>query len=232
MSPKPKAALLLLFDIAGDAIAEHDDWHTREHLPERLAIPGFLRGSRWTAAAGTPRYFVMYEVRELATLSSSAYLARLNSPTPWTARMMKSYMGMRRALCSVVASFGAGLGSAALLVRFSAEPARRQALHDWLTREVLPYVAAQPGIASARLFAAAIDAGMTREQAIRGRDGALDSALLVTSYDAEAVSALAAGELHPRNFAAQGAPESEYACHIFHNAVTLTVIDTVNEGAS
>src|SRR6185369_9370852 len=113
MSPKPKAALLLLFDIAGDAIAEHDDWHTREHLPERLAIPGFLRGSRWTAAAGTPRYFVMYEVRELATLSSSAYLARLNSPTPWTARMMKSYMGMRRALCSVVASFGAGLGSAA-----------------------------------------------------------------------------------------------------------------------
>ena len=38
--------MLLAFDIAADTIAEHDDWHTHEHLPERLAIPGFLRGTR------------------------------------------------------------------------------------------------------------------------------------------------------------------------------------------
>ncbi len=41
-----QAAMLLSFDIAAEAIAEHDDWHTHEHLPERLAIPGFLRGMR------------------------------------------------------------------------------------------------------------------------------------------------------------------------------------------
>lgn len=231
MSPGPQAALLLLFDIASDAIAEHDDWHTREHLPERLAIPGFQRGSRWIAAAGAPRYFVMYEVRELVTLASSAYLARLNSPTPWSAKMMESYVGMRRALCSVVASFGAGLGSTAMVVRFSAEPARRQALHDWLTREVLPDVAAQPGIASLRLFASALDAGMTREQDIRGRDGALDSALLVTGYDPGVVAALASGELHGRDFAAHGALANEYACNLFRHAVTLTAGDT-GDGAA
>jgi hypothetical protein len=226
MTPRPRAALLLLFDIAGDAIAEHDDWHTREHLPERLSIPGFLRGSRWIAPAGAPRYFVMYEVRELATLASSAYMTRLNNPTPWSASMMKSYIGMRRALCSIVAGFGAGLGSTALLVRFSAEPARRQALHDWLTGEVLPRVVAQPGIAGARLFAAALDADMTREQEIRGRDGALDSALLVTGYDAGVVAALADGMLQARRFVAHGALASEYACNLFHNAVTLTAADT------
>ena len=221
----PQAALLLLFDIAGDDIAEHDDWHTREHLPERLAIPGFLRGSRWIAAAGAPRYFVMYEVRELATLASSAYLARLNSPTPWTARMMKSYIGMRRTLCSVAANFGAGLGNTALLVRFSAEPARRQALHDWLTKDVLPGVIAQPGIASARVFAAALDANMTREQEIRGRDATLESALLISGYDAGVVAALADQELHGRDFAAHGALASEYACNLFHSAVTLAAGD-------
>ena len=232
VSPSPQAALLLLFDVAGDAIVEHDDWHTREHLPERLAIPGFLRGSRWIAATGAPRYFVMYEVSEVATLSSPAYLARLNSPTPWTAKMMKSYIGMRRALCSVVASFGAGLGSTAILVRFSAEPARRHALHDWLMREVLPGVAAQPGIASARIFAAAMDAGITREQEIRGRDGTLDCALLVTGYDAGVVAALADRELHGRGFAAHGALAGEYACHLFRTAVTIATIDTANEGPS
>ena len=44
------AAMLLAFDLDAGATAEHDDWHTHEHLPERLAIPGFLRGTlarRW-----------------------------------------------------------------------------------------------------------------------------------------------------------------------------------------
>ena len=29
-----QAAMLLSFDIAREAIAAHDDWHTHEHLPE------------------------------------------------------------------------------------------------------------------------------------------------------------------------------------------------------
>ena len=63
-----KAAMLLSFDVVEDAIPEHDDWHTHEHLPERLSIPGFLRGTRWASFDGKPRYFVMYEVVQLATL--------------------------------------------------------------------------------------------------------------------------------------------------------------------
>ena len=55
-------AMILFYDIASDAIDDHDDWHTHEHFPERLSIPGFLRASRWIALAGRPRYLVMYEV--------------------------------------------------------------------------------------------------------------------------------------------------------------------------
>lgn len=46
--------MLLSFDIAPEAIPEHDDWHTHEHLPERLSIPGFLRGTRWVALQEQP----------------------------------------------------------------------------------------------------------------------------------------------------------------------------------
>ena len=46
-----KAAMILSFDIVPDAIAEHDHWHSCEHLHERMSIPGFLRGSRWTISA-------------------------------------------------------------------------------------------------------------------------------------------------------------------------------------
>ena len=105
-----QAAMLLAFDVAAEAIDEHDDWHTHEHLPERLAIPGFLRGTRWVAVQGQPRYLVLYEVERLETLASAPYLERLNQPTPWTSKMMPHYRGMTRGLCSVAASAGAGHG--------------------------------------------------------------------------------------------------------------------------
>ncbi|MFG5410576.1 hypothetical protein ABXN37_23805 [Piscinibacter sakaiensis] len=110
------AALLLSFDVAPEVVAEHDRWHTQEHLPERLAIPGFLRGTRWVAVAGGPRYLVLYEVADLAVLAGPDYLARLNAPSPWTQALMPHYRGMRRGLCRVRASVGPGLGGEALLL--------------------------------------------------------------------------------------------------------------------
>ena len=92
-----KAAMLLSFDVVDEAIPEHDDWHTHEHLEERLSIPGFVRGTRWVSLDGKPRYFVMYEVERLATLQSEAYLERLRQkPTPWTLKMRALFKSMTR----------------------------------------------------------------------------------------------------------------------------------------
>ncbi len=217
--------MLLAFDIAADAIAEHDDWHSHEHMPERLSIPGFLRGSRWIACSGTPRYFVMYEVQSLAVLASAPYLERLDNPTPWTAKMMRSYVGMRRALCDVAASFGAGIGGSALLIRFAPGEGRSAALHGWLAGEVLPRLAGRPGIAGAHLFAASLAAPMTREQQIRGRDAGLASAVLVTGYDGDAVAALAGDELGAERFAAHGAPAADRAGGSYRLAYSLTAAE-------
>jgi hypothetical protein len=180
--------MLLSFDVAADAVEEHDRWHTHEHLPERLAIPGFLRGTRWVATSEGPRYMVVYEVESLATLSSPAYLARLNDPTPWTTRIMPSYRGMRRGLCSVLGSFGRGQGGAAALLRFTPPPEDAQPLHRWLLEDVLAGVAEASGLGSAHLLQAAQAAAMTNEQRIRGADRGVDSAVIVTGYDGDAVA--------------------------------------------
>ena len=176
------AAMVLSFDIDAQAADEHDDWHTREHLPERLSIPGFLRGSRWKASEQTPSYLVVYEVADIDVLVSAAYLERLNNPTPWTRKMMQSYRGMRRGFCRVVASAGAGLGGAALLLRFAPAPQRENELRAWLEGEMLPNLAGTPGNASAHLLQAAGAPPMTSEQHIRGRDAGFDSVLLATGY--------------------------------------------------
>ncbi|MEO7339180.1 MAG: hypothetical protein ABIV63_21600 [Caldimonas sp.] len=168
------AAMLLSFDVDAEAIEEHDRWHTHEHLPERLSIPGFCRGSRWVAVAGAPRYMVLYEVANLEVLASGAYLARLDDPTPWTRKLMPHYREMTRGLCSVSGSFGLGQGGVAALIRFAPEASKAASLQRWLLEELLPDVPRTAGLGSAHLLQGAQAAAMTNEQRIRGADRRLD----------------------------------------------------------
>ena len=200
-----KAAMLLYFDIVQYAIPEHDDWHTHEHLPERLSIPGFLRGTRWVARRGQPRYFVMYEVEQLSTLASNAYLQRLNNPTPWTTKMMAHYRGMARGLCSVVGSYGSGMGHVGLLIRFEPAPDAKSALGNWLVKDMLPHLPARPGLGSVHLLEAAVAPQVTNEQRIRGVDASVAWALLATGYSQSSLESLAEAELCDAQLEKRGA---------------------------
>lgn len=217
-----KAAMILSFDVAAEAIAEHDDWHSHEHFHERMSIPGFLRGSRWVARSGSgqPNYFVMYEVEDLDTLASPPYLERLNRPSPWTSKMMTQYRGMKRGFCRVICSYGFGLGQAGLLIRFSPAPDQEVALRDWLSHELLPTLPAQRGLVSAHLFETARQPGLTVEQRIRGKDAAIDWVLLVSGYADSVVDALAGNALAAEELERHGA--TEIVAGIYQLAHSLT----------
>ena len=187
--------MLLLFDIAPEAIAEHDDWHSREHLPERLAIPGFLRSTRWIATEGAPRYLIVYEVADLAVLTSDAYLARLNAPSRWTSALMPHYRGMRRGFCTVSASLGSGTGHLARLLRFAPIPGREASLRAAVVDTLLPRVPATPGGNGAHLLEGTATPPMTHEQRLRGADAGIGWALLATGFRDEALRAIVAREL-------------------------------------
>jgi hypothetical protein len=210
--------MLLSFDVEPAAIDEHDRWHTHEHLPERLSIPGFLRGTRWIAARGEPRYMVVYEVENLETLSSAAYLDRLNNPTPWTQKMMPHYRGMSRGLCAVLGSFGVGQGGAAALIRFSPDPARRESLYRWLLDDALPAAAQMPGLGRADLLQSAQAAAMTNEQRIRGADRGVDTAIIVSGYDEAAVAKCADSII--AQLGKRGATET--TCAVYRQAYSLS----------
>lgn len=200
-----RGALLLLFDVDPASAAEHDDWHTHEHLGERLALPGFLRGSRWARPAGSPRYCVVYEVAGLAALASEAYRARLDAPTPRTRAIMPRYAGMRRSLCTIVAGAGDGLGGHALVVTLAPRGDAQAALAR-LAAGPLAGLADRRGVVSWRLLSGALAAPMTREQALRGRDDAVQAALWITGYDPAALEALAEAPLADAALDALGVP--------------------------
>lgn len=202
-----QAAMLLSFDVEQEAIAEHDDWHTHEHLPERLSIPGFVRGTRWVALRGQPRYLVIYEVEQLATLASGPYLERLNNPSPWTTKMMPHYRGMSRGFCSLTGSFGLGLGHVCQLIRFKPAAGAEAALRQWLTGEVLPGLPSRPGIGSVHLFEGALTPSMTNEQRIRGADAGVDWALILTAFRQEDLDRLVQTDLSRQALEQQGAAD-------------------------
>jgi hypothetical protein len=178
-----KAAVTIWCDVAPEVREEFDDWHAHEHMPERLSIPGFLRGSRWVAVDGDG-YFMLYETQSEATLTGAPYLERLNDPTPWSRKMMPHHRNMVRGLCRVEASFGTALGQALLTVRFAAQPER--------ARELLAALPARKGLVAAHLLRnIAHPSAQTTEQKLRGVDAAPDWVALVTGYSAEVVASLA-----------------------------------------
>jgi hypothetical protein len=119
MALRGSAALAMWWDMAPGMQKEFENWHTHEHFPERLGIPGFLRSSRWTDADRGEGVFVLYELDTFAVLSSAPYLARLNAPTPWSTALMPHHRNMVRAQSHVEASYGGVVARYATTLRFS-----------------------------------------------------------------------------------------------------------------
>jgi hypothetical protein len=95
-------------------------WHLSEHMPERVGIPGFVRGRRYRAANSEthPEFFTLYETLTFEVTQGADYLSRLNAPTPWTKRATVHFKTTSRSLTRVIASFGPGSGGALLTLRF------------------------------------------------------------------------------------------------------------------
>jgi mannose-6-phosphate isomerase-like protein (cupin superfamily) len=109
------ALVLIWSDVAAARWREYSQWHSEEHLPERLVIPGFVDGRRYVAARSNvdSLWFgnmVQYEVRGLEVLRSAEYLQLLNSPTERSAGMLRSFLRGSRGVYTVSAAAGSGVG--------------------------------------------------------------------------------------------------------------------------
>jgi hypothetical protein len=71
-----KGVLAIWNGIAPEVEDDFVAWHVREHIPERVGLPGFLRGRRYVAVDGVPKYFNFYETDAVDDLSSAAYMTR------------------------------------------------------------------------------------------------------------------------------------------------------------
>ncbi|PZW48044.1 hypothetical protein C8P66_10648 [Humitalea rosea] len=83
-----KGILLVLMNPPPAFEEEFNAWYDTEHIPERLAVPGFETGLRYMALAGAPRYLAIYDLAALAVMDSPDYLrVALDRSSPWTKRV-------------------------------------------------------------------------------------------------------------------------------------------------
>ena len=205
MSLLGTGALAMWWDVPLGIRREFEHWHSHEHFPERMSIPGFLRGSRWTDASGRGGFFVLYELDSYDVLTSAPYLERLNHPTPWSIKMMPHHHNMVRSQCRVLESSGGGVARCIVSIRLSAEDGQTEPLRSRL-REVVGRLPTQPGLGGAHLLSTETpDIALTTEQRIRGSDSVADWILLVSGYDIRALQDVTEHSLNAAGLVAAGA---------------------------
>lgn len=113
-----KGFLGLWHDISRESEPDYNSWHTQEHMPERVSLPGFRRARRgvdW--ALSHQRYLTVYEGDELSDFRSKEYLERLNNPSAWSARVAPAFRNFLRVACETASTVGIGAGGAMATVR-------------------------------------------------------------------------------------------------------------------
>lgn len=181
-----RGVLAIWNGIAAAAEEEFVRWHVREHIPERVGLGGFLRGRRYVAHSGRPKYFNFYETETPRTLQSEEYRARLNAPTPWTQSVVKEFRDTSRTICEVALSEGYGEGACVDAIQFkgAVNKTTLSGRFDQHMRQLLQ----QDGVVGAHLLVAA-DSGpkvVTAESKLRAQpDAACEAIMLIEAVEIE-----------------------------------------------
>lgn len=186
------AFLAIWHDIAvGDGHA-FELWHTREHMPERLSLPGFVRGRRGRSLRGGRQpWITLYEGSSLDAFASAAYRERLDRPTPWTTRLQPSFLDFARVACETITEAGTGVGGATASFRLRlAGPVRSLATSAPATAAALVQLDAVSRVVVG-LARPDVSSGPTRERELRGGadDSDFDAVVLVDGVDEAALAA-------------------------------------------
>jgi len=83
-----KGYLLVMMQAPPAFEDEFNAWYDTEHIPERVAVPGFETGIRYVCLTGSPRFLAIYDTQSPEVLASPEYLrVSFDKASPWTKRV-------------------------------------------------------------------------------------------------------------------------------------------------
>ncbi|KWA38380.1 hypothetical protein WL27_03020 [Burkholderia multivorans] len=182
----PHGQLCVWTDIDPAHEADFNAWYDREHMQERVAIPGFTHARRFRATDRGPRkYLALYVTDTLDVFRGDAYRRAFAQQTAWSLANFERMTGTQRRVGEL--TIEAGDGEGAHLALFVLPPeridvAQLRARFDAALRE--------PGVHAARLFRTTpeLSAPIGADAAARP---AADALVLIEGSDAKAARRVA-----------------------------------------
>jgi hypothetical protein len=202
-----QAVMVNWSDVAPEHRHAYYEWHCREHMVGRVALPGFVRGRRCIASKASRDFLVWYEVESIDVLTSKAYLDKANAPSELTRRTTPFIKNSTRGLARVRKSLGVGIGGCVLTLRFDARPGSEAELENQLESKALPAIAEIPEITGAHFCVADMEASTIVPVERQGRPTSIPRwIVLVEGVSLEAVNA--AADAHLSDLSRHGSTDS------------------------
>jgi hypothetical protein len=148
-----KGMLMTFTETPVGAEEDFNEWYNREHIDERVWMPGFHRARRYVDCAGDAKikYFATYETDKVEDLADPKYMALLQDQSDWSKKVMATFAKFDRITARITIDLSHGFAGACAVARFFPAPAAMAGLRAYLESDLLPSLVARPGMIGAVL---------------------------------------------------------------------------------
>lgn len=116
---QPRAQLCIWTDVDPASELDFNRWYDREHMQERVAIPGFQSARRFQAIGNCPRpWLALYYTDNLDVFRSEAYRKAFANQTEWSLRNFERMRGTQRRVGNLELELGEPGGEGGALAAF------------------------------------------------------------------------------------------------------------------
>lgn len=115
--------LLTWMDVAPEHDADFNRWYDREHIAERVGLPGFVSGARYLSTTErSPAYLALYRTSSLDVFRSHDYRQAFQHQTEQSVLNLGRMRNAMRRVCAIRSQIGLGLGGWLTVVPFGTRP--------------------------------------------------------------------------------------------------------------